>query len=99
MSIQTNWSIDTAHSDVSFKIRHLMISNVKGSFKTFDANIFTSGNDFTTAEIGIWMDPASITTGDKTRDAHLIGPDFFDKTNRGLSQFDGFENFITVQNP
>lgn len=87
MSNQTSWSIDTAHSDVSFKVRHLMISNVKGTFKTFDANIFTNGNDFSTAEIGIWLDPASVDTGNEKRDAHLIGPDFFDAVHHKQISF------------
>jgi polyisoprenoid-binding protein YceI len=78
MANQIKWSIDLAHSDISFKIRHLMISHVKGAFKTFDANIYTTGKDFTTAEIDLWIDAAAITTGDAKRDEHLKGPDFFD---------------------
>lgn len=78
MTQQTKWSIDQAHTEISFKVRHLMISHVKGSFKTFDGNIYTNGKDFKTAEIDIWIDPASISTGDSKRDAHLIGEDFFD---------------------
>lgn len=53
MSIQTKWSIDKAHSEISFKVRHLMIAHVKGTFKIFDAYIFTTDKDFTTAEIDI----------------------------------------------
>lgn len=78
MTQQTKWSIDQAHTEIAFKVRHLMISHVKGSFKTFDGNIYTNGKDFRTAEIDIWIDPASISTGDSKRDAHLIGEDFFD---------------------
>lgn len=78
MTQQTKWSIDQAHTEIAFKVRHLMISHVKGSFKTFDGNIYTNGKDFRTAEIDIWIDPASISTGDSKRDAHLIGDDFFD---------------------
>ena len=48
-----------------------MITNVKGAFREFDADIFTTGEDFMTAEIDFWLDPDSITTGDEKRDAHL----------------------------
>ena len=81
MANQTKWSIDKAHSDITFKVRHLMIAHVKGSFKIFDASIYTSGKDFTTAQIDIWIDASSITTGDSKRDEHLKSPDFFDVEN------------------
>ncbi len=75
------WAIDPSHSEITFKIRHLMIAYVKGSFTTFDANIITSGKDFTTAEIDFWIEVASIQTGDINRDEHLKGRDFFDTAN------------------
>ena len=78
MTNQTKWAIDPAHSDITFKIRHLMIADVKGSFKTFDASIYTSDKDFSTAIIDLWIDTASITTGDEKRDEHLKSADFFD---------------------
>ncbi len=78
---QTKWTIDPAHSDIAFKIRHLMIAHVKGSFKTFDASIYTSEKDFTTAVIDLWIDTASITTGDEKRDEHLKSAEFFDVEN------------------
>jgi polyisoprenoid-binding protein YceI len=87
MTNQIKWSIDQTHSDITFKIRHLMISNVNGSFKTFDASIYTSGKDFSTAEIDLWIDPNSISTGDKKRDEHLKGAEFFDATNHKQISF------------
>lgn len=87
MSQEIKWSLDQAHSEISFKIRHLMIAHVKGSFKTFDASIYTSGKDFTTSEIDLWIDVASIKTGDEKRDEHLIGPDFFDAENHKQISF------------
>ena len=75
---QKRWTIDQSHSEITFKVRHLMIAHVKGAFKTFDASIYTSGKDFTTAQIDLWIDTSSITTGDSKRDEHLKGPDFFD---------------------
>ena len=81
MTNQTKWSIDQAHSDITFRIRHLMIAHVKGAFKTFDANIYTTGNDFSTAEIDVWIDSSSINTGDANRDDHLKALDFLDVKN------------------
>lgn len=75
---ETKWSIDLAHSEIAFKVRHLMIAHAKGSFKIFDASIYTHGKDFTTAEIDLWIDTSSITTGDEKRDVHLKSSDFFD---------------------
>lgn len=81
VSTQTKWLLDQAHSEIAFKVRHLMIAYVKGAFKTFDASIYTTGKDFTTAQIDLWIDAASITTGDAKRDEHLKGADFFDVEN------------------
>ena len=78
VNAQTKWSMDLAHSEIGFRVRHLMISHVKGTFKTFDANIYTYLNDFTTADIDLWIDASSITTGDAKRDEHLISADFLD---------------------
>ena len=78
MNNQLKWSIDQAHTEISFKVKHLMISNVKGSFKTFEGSIYTTGRDFSTAEIDFWIDPASIETGNSKRDEHLRSKDFFD---------------------
>ncbi len=77
-AIKEKWVIDTTHSEIGFKIKHLMISNVKGIFSEFDASIYTTGDDFTTAEIDCWINVASIETGNADRDKHLKGPDFFD---------------------
>ncbi len=81
MSNETKWSIDPSHSEISFKVRHLMIAHVRGSFKTFDASIYVADKNFATAEIDLWIDAASITTGNESRDEHLKGADFFDVTN------------------
>lgn len=81
MTNQTKWSINGSHSEIAFKVRHLMISHVKGAFKTFDAHIYTTEKDFTTANIDLWIDASSITTGDEMRDEHLKGADFFDVKN------------------
>jgi polyisoprenoid-binding protein YceI len=78
MISKTKWTIDQAHSEIGFKVRHLMIAHVKGSFKTFDASIYTTGKDFKTAEIDVWIDASSISTREEKRDEHLKSADFFD---------------------
>jgi polyisoprenoid-binding protein YceI len=67
-----------AHSEIEFKVRHLMIARTKGSFKIFDASIYTAGKDFSTAEIDLWIDASSISTGSDKRDEHLRSSDFLD---------------------
>lgn len=89
MSDKIKWVIDPSHSEISFKVKHLMITNVKGVFKEFDASIYTTGNDFLTSEIDFWMNPASIDTSDSNRDAHLKGPDFFDSEEHKQINFVG----------
>ena len=81
VTTQTKWSVDQAHCEIGFKVRHLMIAYVKGVFKTFDASIYTTCKDFTTAEVDMWIDPSSIVTGDIKRDEHLKSADFFDVNN------------------
>lgn len=72
------WVIDPTHSAIEFKIRHLMVSNVKGSFSEFDASIYTTNDDFMSAEVDCFVNVSSINTGNSDRDKHLTGPDFFD---------------------
>jgi len=81
VTTKTKWSVDQAHTEIAFKVRHLMIAHVKGTFKTFDASIYTNAKDFSTAEIDLWIDPSSINTGDAKRDEHLKSADFFDIQN------------------
>ena len=78
---KTKWAIDQSHSEISFKVRHLMIAHVKGTFKTFDASIYTYAKDFRTAEVDLWIDSSSISTGDEKRDEHLKSHDFLDVIN------------------
>ena len=78
METRTKWIIDPFHSEITFKVKHLMITNVRGQFKEFEASIYTIEDDFMTAEIDFWMNPASVDTGQTDRDIHLKSPDFFD---------------------
>ncbi len=73
-----SWAIDPTHSEVHFKIKHLMITNVTGSFNIFQAAVITEGEDFSTAKISFTADVNSISTGNEQRDGHLKSPDFFD---------------------
>ncbi|MFN8321856.1 MAG: YceI family protein [Chitinophagales bacterium] len=79
MSTQTisKWSIDPLHSDIHFKVKHLMINTVTGSFKKFDASLETTNEDLTDAKINFTADIASIETGMEMRDTHLKSDDFF----------------------
>jgi polyisoprenoid-binding protein YceI len=77
----TKWALDPSHSEISFKVKHLMISNVKGVFAGFNIDVTTAGDDFSSSEISLSIDPATINTGSADRDAHLKNPDFFDVEN------------------
>ena len=74
----TKWALDPTHSEVQFKVKHLMISTVTGHFKKFDAAVETKDEDFTTAKINFSADIDSITTNNEQRDGHLKTGDFFD---------------------
>src|SRR5580704_16151892 len=74
----TKWVIDPTHSNLGFKIKHLMISNVSGSFKNFQAEVETIDADFSTAQINLTAEIESITTNNEQRDAHLRNTDFFE---------------------
>ena len=95
VTTQTKWSIDQAHSEIGFRVKHLMIAYVKGTFKTFDASIYTTSKDFTTTEIDLWIDPSSIDTRDTKRDEHLKSADFFDVNNHKQITF----NSSTIGKP
>ena len=77
MTKSSTWVIDTLHSDVLFKIKHLVISNVTGSFKKFEGNIVTQGDDFNNAKVYFTIDVKSIDTNQEQRDGHLQTGDFF----------------------
>ncbi|MBS1755563.1 MAG: YceI family protein [Ferruginibacter sp.] len=72
------WALDPTHSEVQFKIKHLMITNVTGSFDIFDVSAQTQDEDFTKAKISFTADVNSISTNNEQRDGHLKSADFFD---------------------
>jgi polyisoprenoid-binding protein YceI len=85
----TKWSIDPTHSEIGFKVKHMMFTNVSGKFGTYDATITTEGNDFENADIQFSGDISSIDTANADRDGHLRSADFFDAENHPKLTFKG----------
>jgi polyisoprenoid-binding protein YceI len=83
----TKWALDPTHSELGFKIRHLMITNVSGSFTNFQVKAETQGEDFSTAKISVTADMASISTNNAQRDGHLRNADFFEVEKYPEMQF------------
>lgn len=83
----TKWALDPTHSEIQFKVKHLMITNVTGSFKQFNAAVETEGDDFTTAKISFDAATASVDTNNEQRDGHLKSADFFDSENHANISF------------
>jgi polyisoprenoid-binding protein YceI len=75
------WKIDPTHSEINFKVKHLVVSTVTGHFSKFDAAIETSKEDFSDAKINFEADINSISTKNEQRDNHLKSADFFDGAN------------------
>jgi polyisoprenoid-binding protein YceI len=78
---RTKWAIDTTHSEVQFKVKHLVIATVTGTFKKFSGSVETDGEDFEGAEAEFTIDVNSIDTNQLQRDAHLKSDDFFSAAN------------------
>src|SRR6476661_9397572 len=84
------WKIDPSHSEIQFKVKHLMITTVTGYFKKFDLEVETGSDDFTTAsKILFTADINSINTNNEQRDTHLKSADFFDAENHAQLKFEG----------
>lgn len=79
MSVKTKWALDPAHSEVNFKVKHLVISSVTGTFKSFEGGFETDQEDFSNADIDFSLDVNSIDTNQEQRDVHLKSADFFDQ--------------------
>jgi len=77
----TKWAIDPTHSEIGFKVKHMMFTNVSGKFGTYDATIVTENDDFENATIEFSADINSINTNNVDRDNHLKSADFFDAEN------------------
>ena len=86
---RTKWGIDPAHSEIGFKVQHLIVATVRGTFKEYESSIYTTHENFMSVEIDVWVNPASIDTGDAKRDEHLKSEDFFDVENHKEINFVG----------
>jgi polyisoprenoid-binding protein YceI len=75
---KTTWTIDPTHSKVGFKVKHMMFTNVSGSFNTYGATIETEDDDFTKSSVVFTADTNSVDTANADRDNHLKSADFFD---------------------
>jgi polyisoprenoid-binding protein YceI len=78
MATLTKWVLDPMHSEVQFKVKHLVISTVSGFFKSFEGELDTENDDFSDASISFSLDINSIDTNQTPRDEHLKSADFFD---------------------
>jgi polyisoprenoid-binding protein YceI len=72
------WSIDPDHSSTGFKVRHMMVSNVKGEFAKFKGSVVLDDRDITKSKVEVTFDTSSVNTGVVKRDEHLKGAEFFD---------------------
>jgi polyisoprenoid-binding protein YceI len=81
------WKIDPTHSEVSFNVKHLVVSTVRGHFGQFDAAIVSDREDFSDAKITFEADVNSVSTKNEQRDGHLKSPDFFDSANYPTMSF------------
>jgi polyisoprenoid-binding protein YceI len=77
-SAQTTWTVDKAHSNVKFTVTHMMVSDVDGVFKNYDATIVANKPDFSDAKVQVTIQTSSITTDNEKRDQDISSPDFFD---------------------
>ena len=82
---QTKWVIDPTHSELTFKVKHMMITNVKGEFKNFSVEV--DGDDIFKSTVDVAIDAASINTNNGDRDNHLKSADFFDVENHKVLTF------------
>ncbi len=89
MANQTKWVLDPAHSEILFKVRHMMITNVKGEFRTFNATVLTEGDDFSKGTVEVTIEANSVFTNNTDRDTHLKSADFFDVENHKELKFTG----------
>ncbi len=85
----TTWIIDPTHSEIQFKVKHLVISTVTGSFKNFEGQLSTENEDFDNAAVSFNADVNSIDTNQAQRDEHLKSADFFESDKYPKITFNG----------
>ncbi|MCB0571979.1 MAG: YceI family protein [Phaeodactylibacter sp.] len=76
-TVAQKWAIDPAHTEVVFKVKHLVITTVSGTFSSFDGEVYSESDDFDGAEVSFQIDAGSISTNNTDRDNHLKSGDFF----------------------
>jgi len=81
------WTLDTAHSEIEFKVKHMMISTVKGNFENFKVDVTTDSEQLENAKVAVEIDVNSVTTKSEQRDQHLKSEDFFNASQYGQIKF------------
>lgn len=87
MATKTKWLIDAAHSEINFKVKHMMISNVTGHFEKFDGYVDTETDSFNDAQFSFVAEIDSINTKNEQRDTHLKSDEFFDAATHPQLKF------------
>jgi polyisoprenoid-binding protein YceI len=83
----SKWVLDPTHSELQFRVKHLMITNVTGSLAVISAEVDADDDQFSNAHVAFTADASSINTNNEQRDGHLKSPDFFDVENHPTIQF------------
>ena len=73
----TKWGVDASHSQIGFRVKHMVVSTVSGMFRNYTVDVETDGDDFTTARVNVAIETATVDTGSDQRDGHLKSDDFF----------------------
>lgn len=86
--MSTKWNLDPSHSEITFKVKHLMISNVKGQFKDFNVALETEDDTFKSAKATATIQTASVDTNNADRDNHLRSDEFFSAEKHPVITFE-----------
>jgi polyisoprenoid-binding protein YceI len=87
MSGKERWEIDGSNSELGFSLRHIVVSEIQGRFRSWGGEMVLDPDDLARAQIAVWIDAASIETGSAERDAHLRSAEFMDVTRFPRAQF------------
>ena len=74
----TKWNLDSSHTEIGFRVKHMMLTNISGKFQNFEGSLEQSDDSFDGASIKFSGDVSSLNTGNQDRDIHLLSADFFD---------------------
>ncbi len=86
--MSTTWNLDPTHSEITFSVKHMMISKVKGNFNTFSATLESEDDTFKNTKVSATVNTDSIDTNNADRDAHLKGEDFFNAAQHPTITFE-----------